>query len=102
MAELSGRQRRALRARAHHLEPVVHVGRAGIGPDLLRSVDESLLAHELIKVRFVDLKEERRRLAGELAKKAGAQLVGLVGHIAVLYRPHPEPERRRIELPRGD
>jgi RNA-binding protein len=99
MSELRGFQRRALRGLAHGLEPIVHLGREGLSDSLLESLDEALLAHELIKVRFVVHKEERRELAAEMAERCGAELAGVVGHVAILYRPHPEPEKRRIVVP---
>ena len=63
---------------------------------------EALAAHELIKVRFVDDKERRRELAAELAEAVEAGLAGVVGHVAILYRPHPDAKKRRIELPQRD
>ena len=100
--ELAGYERRALRALAHDLEPLVHVGRDGLAEGVLRSLDEALGAHELIKVRFVDQKEQRKQLAAEIAEALDAAVAGVVGHVAVLYRPHPRPEKRKIRLPQRD
>lgn len=100
--ELAGYQRRALRAAAHDLDPVVHVGQGGVGDSLLKSVDEALTAHELIKMRFVDHKEQKKQLAAEIAAKLDAAVAGVVGHVAILYRPHPDPKERRIVVPDRD
>jgi RNA-binding protein len=100
--ELAGYQRRALRAAAHGLQPVAHVGKEGLAENVLTSVREALAAHELIKVRFVDEKERRREMAAELAEAVDAALAGVVGHIAILYRQHPEEAKRRVQLPRRD
>lgn len=100
--ELAGYQRRALRAAAHGLQPLVHVGKDGLADNVLESVREALTAHELIKVRFVDEKERRRELAAELAAAVDAALAGVVGHIAILYRPHPDEAKRRIRVPQRD
>jgi len=100
--ELAGYQRRALRAAAHGLQPVVQVGKEGLAGNVLKSVSEALAAHELIKVRFVDQKERRREAAEELAVAVDAALAGVVGHVAILYRPHADPARRRIALPQRD
>jgi RNA-binding protein len=100
--ELAGYQRRALRAAAHGLQPVAHVGKEGLAENVLTSVREALAAHELIKVRFVDEKERRRAMAAELAEAVDAALAGVVGHIAILYRQHPEEAKRRVQLPRRD
>ena len=100
--ELAGYQRRALRAAAHDLSPIGQVGKEGLTANVLRSVREALDAHELIKVRFVDQKEQRRELAAELAEAVEAGLAGVIGHVAILYRPHPDPDRRRVHLPVRD
>lgn len=93
---LSGRDRRHLRALAHALEPVVHVGAAGASVSVVRAIDQALLDHELIKVRLHQ-PADKRALARELAEATGAELAGLVGHTAILYRRHAE--RPRIALP---
>jgi len=87
--QLTSRQRKALRGRAHALQPVVIVGQAGVDDRVLRSVDEALTAHELIKVRLHE-PEDKRGDAEALAAGTGSALCGLVGHTVILYRPHPE------------
>jgi RNA-binding protein len=96
---LAGAARRHLRGLAHHLDPVVAVGKAGLTEALVAATDVALDDHELIKVRFVDHKAERRDLGAALADRVGAELVTVVGHIVVLYRPQADPDRRRIQLP---
>ena len=60
MESLAPARRRALRAKAHHLHPVVSIGHHGLTPAVLHELDVNLLAHELIKVRvFSDLRDER-------------------------------------------
>ncbi|RKZ12516.1 ribosome assembly RNA-binding protein YhbY [bacterium] len=100
--ELAGYQRRALRAAAHGLQPVAHVGKDGLAENVLKGVKEALAAHELIKVRFVDQKENRREVAASLAEAVDAALAGVVGHIAILYRPHEDPDKRRVHLPQRE
>lgn len=99
---LAGYQRRALRAAAHDLQPIAHVGKEGLVENVLTGIREALAAHELIKVRFVDQKERRRELAAELAEAVDAALAGVVGHIAILYRPHEDEKRRKVRLPVRD
>lgn len=96
---LRGAQRRFLRAQAHHLQPVVVVGKQGLTPALLAALDEALTAHELIKVRFGDHKDQRKELSQALAEQTGSHLAGLIGHVAILYRQHPEAKERKIRLP---
>ena len=93
---LNSRQRQHLRGLAHALEPVVHVGHGGVSDAVVRSVDEALLAHELIKVRLHE-PEDKRGDAHRLADAAGAALCGLVGHTVILYRAHPEHPRIAVD-----
>ncbi|MDP6775951.1 MAG: ribosome assembly RNA-binding protein YhbY [Candidatus Latescibacteria bacterium] len=99
MATLKGSQRTYLRSLAHHLQPVVHVGRDGVTEGLVEAVDQALGAHELIKVRFLEHKTEKKALHQEIAQKTRSHPVGMVGHVAILYRQHPDEEKRKIEIP---
>jgi len=80
---------------AHALEPVVHVGQAGISDGVVRAVEQALLDHELIKVRLHDPADKKGE-AEALAVAADATLCGLVGHTVILYRPHPEKPRIQV------
>ena len=97
--ELTGSDRRHLRRLAHALEPVVQIGAAGVTPGVVSALDRALGDHELVKVRITREREERGEIAGAIAEQTRSAVAGLVGHVAVLYRPAPDPERRRIELP---
>src|SRR5688572_1563562 len=96
---LSGRDRRHLRSLAHALDPVVQIGAAGVTPGVLAALDRALADHELVKVRIARERDERREIADALAEATRSSVAGLIGHVAVLYRPAREPDRRRIELP---
>ena len=91
-AGLKGHQRKWLRGRAHGLEPVVHVGRQGVTDQVLAAVHAELLSHELIKVKL-HAPDDKRAMAEEIARRCGAELAGLVGHVAIVYKAHPETPR---------
>jgi len=96
--KLKSSQVRFLRQRAHHLKPVVQLGQQGLTGAVLAAIEEALTDHELIKVRLPALpREEKRRLCREIGERSGAAEVQRIGHILVLYRPHPEGPR--LELP---
>ena len=88
--ELSNAKVRKLKALAQQLEPVVRIGKSGLSDALVRSVDEALACHELIKVKFSEFKEEKKRLAPLLAERTSSRLIMRVGNVAVLYRERPE------------
>jgi len=86
-------ERLALRARAHHLNPVVLLGAAGLTEAVFKETDRALAAHELIKVRIPgDDRDEREAICVQLADRLGAARVQMIGKLLVLYRPRPEEE----------
>jgi RNA-binding protein len=87
--ELTSKQRQRLKAMAHHLKPVVLVGKAGVTDAVVASVNQALLDHELIKVHLRE-PEDKTAMAAELTKATEAALCGVVGHTLIVYRPHPE------------
>ena len=93
---LTGRQKRHLRSLAQRLEPVAWVGESGLSDGLIRAVGEALTRYELVKVRMRD-PPDKHALAEALAAASSAELAGLVGHTAILYRAHPETPK--IVLP---
>ena len=95
---INSAQRKSLRKQAHHLKPSVFVGKEGMTDTLVGAVNESIGAHELIKVRFVGFKDSKKDLAGQLAKRSGSELVGMIGHLAILYREHPDESKRKVKL----
>jgi RNA-binding protein len=101
MQPLTSFQAKYLRGLAHGLKPVVFIGQKGITQPLLYSIQEALNVHELIKAKFVDFKDRRMkaRLAAEIEQQTGSRLAGQIGHTAIFYRPHPDPERRQIVIP---
>ena len=99
MAKLKGSQRKWLRGQAHSLKPVVQIGRNGLTEGTLREIDLALDVHELIKVQAVAPKDEKRELGQQIEEKLGAETVGLIGHILILYREQSDPELQRFELP---
>jgi RNA-binding protein len=78
------------------------IGKEGLTQAVADRTDAELVVHELIKVRFVDHKEQVREIAPLLAEQTDAALVQVIGHVAILYRPSPDPDSRHIELPAGD
>jgi RNA-binding protein len=97
--KLKGSQRKWLRGQAHSLKPVVQIGRNGLTEGTLREIDFALDSHELIKVQAVAPKDEKQELARQIEEQLGAETVGLIGHILILFREHPDPEMQHFELP---
>jgi len=101
MRKLTSIQSKYLRGLAHALKPVVFVGQKGITGALIKSTDEAFRRHELIKVKFIDFKEkeQKKTIAATIENRANCQMAGLIGHIAIFYKQHSDPEKRKIVLP---
>ena len=87
---LTNKERAHLKARAHALEPVVHVGNAGLTDTVMAEVDRALTAHELIKVKIgTDDRANRVAIGDDICARTGATPVHRVGKIIILWRPRP-------------
>jgi putative YhbY family RNA-binding protein len=88
---LTASQRKALKARAHKLEPVVLIGAKGLTDEVVAEIDRALKAHELVKVRVPGLERaERDKALLEICQRTGAHAVQQVGKILVLFRKNDE------------
>ena len=87
---LTNKERAHLKARAHALEPVVHVGNAGVTDTLVAEIDRALTAHELIKVKVgTDDRASRVAFGDDICARTGAVAVHRVGKVVILWRPRP-------------
>lgn len=96
--DLSNPQIRKLKGLAQRMDATLKVGKAGLSDAFLKTLDQELLRHELVKVKFAEFKEEKKELAPQLAEKTSSRLIMLVGNVAVLFRRNPDPEKQRIQL----
>jgi putative YhbY family RNA-binding protein len=105
---LSPTQRRALRAAAHHLNPVVSISQKGLTPSVLAEIDRCLTAHELIKLRLYGIERDvRDALFTEICTALKCASVQHIGNLLVLWRENPKdadtqepaPARRRKAEP---
>lgn len=87
-----------LKACAHSMKPVVLIGKHGLSQAVLSAIDEVLLSHELIKIKFIDCKNERKDLARQIVEKTCSCSVAMIGNVLIIYRQHPEAEKRQYEL----
>ncbi|HYH41017.1 MAG TPA: YhbY family RNA-binding protein [Burkholderiales bacterium] len=99
MKELDPAERRALRARAHALHPVVTIGNAGLKPEVIGEIEAHLKVHDLMKIRARgDEREVRKGLISEICEATGAQPVQSIGKILVIYRElPPETEKKAVK-----
>ncbi len=99
--DLTSKQRRHLKGLGHHLANLAMVGREGITDSMVNSVEDVLVAHELVKVRVQNNSPvDRKEVADLLAKATGAAVVQVLGKTVLLFREnielHPD---KKIKLP---
>lgn len=88
---LNGKQRRALRALGHHLQPVVMVGKDGVTPSLLGALEQALTDHELVKVKVGESAPlDRHETAEALAQASSSEVAQVLGRTALLFRRRPD------------
>jgi putative YhbY family RNA-binding protein len=94
MKPLTPTERRALRAKAHHLDPVVTVGQHGLTDPVIHEIDLALAKHELVKVRvFSDDRAAREAMLAQACADVDCAAVQHLGKIFVLWRPNPEKKK---------
>ncbi|AMM93943.1 ribosome assembly RNA-binding protein YhbY [Peribacillus simplex] len=95
---LTGKQKRFLRSKAHHLNPIFQVGKGGVNDNLIKQIGEALEVRELIKVSILqNCEEDRNDVGRSLSKGARAELVQIIGNTIVLYK--ESRENKQLKLP---
>ncbi len=93
MSELTPQDRRALRARAHHLHPVVSIGQHGLTPRVLHEIDVALTAHGLIKVRVhSDDRAAREAMLAQVCAQLHCEPVQHLGKLLIVWRARDEDD----------
>ena len=98
--DLTSKQRAQLRGLANDIDTIVHIGKDGIGDNLIKQADDALEARELIKGKVLENSMlSAREGAEELAKATRSQVVQVIGTKFVLYREtHSKEKDKRIKL----
>ena len=99
--ELTSKQRAQLRGLANTMDTILHIGKDGIGENLVKQADDALEARELIKGKVLEnnIEYDARLAAQELAKATHSEVVQVIGTKFVLYREsHSKPKEKRIQL----
>ncbi len=99
MNKLTTRQRAFLKSKAHHLEPVVLIGKNKVTEGTLQSIENALEAKELIKIKLREYKNEKVEISQYIQEKVQAEIVGIVGFTLILFRQNTNPEKQFYHLP---
>ena len=90
---LDNTQKRSLKSKAHHLDPVVMIGSKGLTDAIFAETEAALLHHELIKIKIKADREERQHMAAQLCTRLGAELIQVLGQTCVIYRKNRQAKK---------
>ena len=97
---ITSRERAELRAEAHHLSPLVHVGHQGLTDALLQTLDDTLRTRELVKVALAKTTDVKPKDAAHaIAEKLGADVVQTIGRTCTVYRENPDLKKKKGSPP---
>lgn len=95
---LTGKQKSFLRSKAHHLQPLIQIGKNGLTESVIVLIEEALESKELIKVSILqNCGEDKKEIAEKLSQREGLNIVQTIGNTLVLYK--ESEENKQIELP---
>lgn len=95
---LTGKQKRFLRSKAHHLDPIFQVGKGGVNENMVKQISEALESRELLKVSVLqNCEDDKHTVAEELVDGTRAELVQVIGNTIVLYK--QSRENKQLQLP---
>lgn len=95
---ISSKQRSKLRSLAHHIKPSVYIGKSGLTDGVYASISESLDSQELIKVKFNENKDLKKKLISDSESILSASVVGSIGNTVIIYRPNEELNQRKYKI----
>lgn len=84
---LSNHLKKELKARARQLEPLVKIGKGGLSDKVVAETARLFDRKDLVKVRFVDFKDEKKPMSEKLAEATSSVVIQVVGNVSILYRP---------------
>ncbi|HEY5366507.1 MAG TPA: YhbY family RNA-binding protein [Casimicrobiaceae bacterium] len=98
MSALSSTERRAMRANAHHLDPVVFIGQHGLTPAVQHEIDVALRAHELVKIRVHnESRVERQTMLAAICATLDCAPVQHLGKLLIVWRAHPGKAKAAVK-----
>ena len=95
---LTSKQRKFLKSKAHHLKPVVVIGKIELNESIIKTIDESLKAHELIKIKFNQHKNLKVQIMNTINKRINSEPIGMIGNVAIIFRQNIDLEKRIYKI----
>ena len=99
MKNLNSSQRSYLKSQAHHLEPVIYIGKNGLTDGTIHSINTALSSKELIKIKFREFKDNKQKISKKIVTETLSLIVGIIGHTLILFKRNFEPVKQKYHLP---
>jgi RNA-binding protein len=87
---LTNKEKQQLKARAHHLNPLIQIGKHGVTPEQIKTIKTHLKTHELLKIKFNDYKTHKETLAKEITTQTESQQIDIIGNTLIIYKKHTQ------------
>lgn len=89
---MTSKQRKLLKSKAHHLKPVLIIGKSDINSSIYKSIDERLKKHELIKIKFNNYKDTKAVILKKINSELNFEIIGIIGNTAIIFRQNKNVE----------
>ena len=87
---LTTKQKQQLKAKAHHLDPQIQIGKNGVTPEQIQTIKTHLKTHELLKIKFNDYKKQKTELSNQITTETESEQVDLIGNTLIIYKKHTQ------------
>jgi RNA-binding protein len=94
---LTPREKKLIKKLSHDLKPLIRIGKNGVTPATIANIDRALKDHELIKIKYLEHKDQKKTLTRQIIEETGSELINQIGNTATLYRESPDPQKRNID-----
>jgi RNA-binding protein len=91
---LTPREKKLIKKLSHDLKPLIRIGKNGVTPATIANIDKALNNHELIKIKYLEHKDQKNTLTRQITEETGSELINRIGNTIVLYREGPHPQKR--------
>ncbi len=96
---MNSKQRAYLRKLSAMEQPLFHIGKSSVTPQITEAIDEALAKRELVKVNVLkNCFDDVKSIASVISDRTHSEVVHVIGRRFVLYRMAKEEKDRKIDL----